>query len=427
MAAVLAAFLASCGPRPSPPEPREFRLGFWYWRTPEAFAYQGPALDALYVQGGELDAKGRLSDLWPPELPPARRYVSVLRIQKPEVPKPALLRPIVEAYKSWAVSLRKSGAPLRGLQIDLDVPTTSLGDYAVFLEALRKALPPGTRLSITALVDWFRPGTKVRTVLEKVDEFVPQFYDVRPPGDLPRIAEAVSDRFSSRFEDAGKPYWIGAASFGRIERVRGSPPQRRAYREMSPLDLFAAPVRQTGVFTSPAGERILHFIVQRPSPRLELQPGDEVDVILPTRESIRKAVRSAREFGPNCQGVLFFRWPSRREALTLTPGEVLAAASERTPARTDELVVREGDCPGRRCYDLSVRAGDRLRLTPVSLIVSSSAPIDYLSPTNRLKVVFESRLRVRVEVPGDARESVIPIARAFSKEPATFSLTVEEK
>jgi hypothetical protein len=420
--------LTNCAPRQEPPAPRQFRLGFWFWRTGEPFVYQGPALDVLYVQAGEVSEKGRLVGEWPSSLPPAKSYMAVLRFQGSALPNKDLLKVLGQTYRGWSIAARRDGRSLSGLQIDLDVPSSSLTAYASFLGDVRSELPKGARLSITALLDWFRRSARVGRVMEKVDEFVPQFYDAHPPGDLPRIAEVVSERFGDMFEDYGKPYWIGVAAFGRIERIRGSPPQRRAYRDLSPLDLYgSASVRRTGIFSSPAGERIVHYEVERPAHRLGLKPGDAVDMILPTRESVHQAVAAAQSYGPNCQGVLFFRWPGRQEALALLPGEVLSAAAGRSARGEHELLIKDGGCDQRPCRDLAVRLKDRLFTNPLVLTLTSSSPLDYLSPSNRVKVTFESRTKILVEVPGDTREQIIQVGRAFSKAATSFRLSVEEK
>src|SRR5205814_4908509 len=80
---------------------------------------------------------------------------------------------------------------LAGLQIDYDCPTRNLASYGRFLRWVRQDLPAGRRLSITALLDWFEPGTAIRTTLSPVDEFVPQFYDAGPARVASGIAEPI--------------------------------------------------------------------------------------------------------------------------------------------------------------------------------------------------------------------------------------------
>ena len=53
---------------------------------------------------------------------------------------------------------------LVGVQLDIDSPTGSLAEYADFLREVRKTLPPGMGISITALLDWFRDGTAVAEI-----------------------------------------------------------------------------------------------------------------------------------------------------------------------------------------------------------------------------------------------------------------------
>ena len=83
------------------------------------------------------------------------------------------------------------------------------------------------------------------------------------------------------------------------------------------------------------------------------ESGDVVQFIVATPESIRSAVESAKRMGNYCAGVLFFRWPTPNESLTMQPDEVMNAAGlaeyRREPLAID--VVR-GACVAVNCMDL---------------------------------------------------------------------------
>lgn len=109
--------------------------------------------------------------VWPRELPEAHRYWAVFRCDEHAAPPSTAVAPLAAEL----TDLRR-GQEFEGIQLDIDVPTGSLRQYAAFLHELRAHLAPGTKISITALLDWFRDGTSIGEVVKEVDEFVPQFY-----------------------------------------------------------------------------------------------------------------------------------------------------------------------------------------------------------------------------------------------------------
>ena len=76
---------------------------------------------------------------------------------------------------------RAAGNRLEGLQIDFDAATEGLGGYRAFLADVRRRLPPGTRLSITGLLDWSANGDPeaLAALAGVVDEVVIQTYQAR--------------------------------------------------------------------------------------------------------------------------------------------------------------------------------------------------------------------------------------------------------
>src|SRR5262249_47128908 len=171
-AAAAAAMLLACAftfhHEKIPPKQYEpWRLGYWIWEGNKAVtSLYTPQI--LYVQVQ--------SDRWPQGLPEAERYLAVRRIEPEQELTPGLARRLAKAYRTLQHDPGAHGR-LEGLQIDFDSPTGGLKSYARFLTTLREDLPPGTQLSITALLDWFGHNTAIADVLKPVDEFVPQFYD----------------------------------------------------------------------------------------------------------------------------------------------------------------------------------------------------------------------------------------------------------
>jgi hypothetical protein len=89
----------------------------------------------------------------------------------------ATWRAIIAMLARW----RAAGNPLQGLQIDFDAATVGLDGYRAFLMDVRSKLPPGTRLSITGLLDWSANGdpAALAALAGVVDEVVIQTYQAR--------------------------------------------------------------------------------------------------------------------------------------------------------------------------------------------------------------------------------------------------------
>lgn len=75
------------------------------------------------------------------------------------------------------------GERVAGLQLDFDAPTAKLGVYRAFLRAMRAALPPSMKLSVTGLLDWAANGDPALLAAAgaPADEIVFQMYRGRAP------------------------------------------------------------------------------------------------------------------------------------------------------------------------------------------------------------------------------------------------------
>jgi hypothetical protein len=136
---------------------------------------------------------------------------------------------LVERYRAVKQQADAAGQRVAGFQLDFDCPEARLQEYARFLQHLRDALPADEWLSITALLDWFRPGTRVGEVLQWVDEYVPQFYDVGAVAgeEGTEIAMPIdAGKWAPVFNAFGRPYRIGISVFGRIGSIRDGAPSR---------------------------------------------------------------------------------------------------------------------------------------------------------------------------------------------------------
>jgi hypothetical protein len=424
------------GGRKSP----EWKVGYWYWQAWGKDCdpvEEGEAkIDLLYVKacdyrGGTLDAKPADVEMdWPERLPKAQAYVAVFRCEGAIWTDGKLIAGLAGAYESVKGRAARRGQSLKGLQIDYDCPTKELNRYGRFLADLRKVLPREDMLSITALLDWFKPGTKVEEVIGPVDEFVPQFYDVDPRKlDAPDggIAEPIDPtRWAPVFNAYRKPYRVGIASFGRIMVKRTKKEgvlfsdQTGGWAAMgsSPLDLVTC---CKGTFvaqgTSTAGE----IIARLRSDRIET-----VKMIVPTAKSVASAYHASEAMAGYCSGALFFRYPTRAESLALSPGEIgRAIAGRETMQEATTVEVDDGFCAVVSCSDLFVRLKERFPAKNLVLTIQSSHDLDYFVPDRLVHATLRGQRLIEVRIPAFAGVPRIPVGRVVSRDPVRF--TVEEK
>ncbi len=428
--------MASCGRglRGSQASSQPWTVGFWLWQGAEfdvAAAGNRP-FDVLYVQVGRVDSYWKNSVSWPlqAQMPPAKEFWALWRYDPPARPAEAQIPMIAGDFEKRRAEAAGRGQTLVGVQLDFDCPTGDLAEYASFLEMLGKALPAGTRLSITALLDWFRAGTEISDVLAHASEFVPQFYDaaMSPEGRLRAIAEPIdAARWGSVFNSFKIPYRVGISTFGRIAyNGKGG---AQYYRELTPLDILGLPgLRNVSSGPTPGGEQRSVFQAER-SLKLNywtVLPGDQIELIMPTRTSVLSAYDAVKQMGGLCAGVLFFRWPTYRESMVINPATVLGWVS-RSEALSGPpgIEVDEGDCAAVTCSDLSLRIADCLPDHAAVYRIQSSRPFEYFVPDPRIKsrISVTGASSLRLELPAFHGAAFLYLGRAVTLDPAQFTVT----
>lgn len=249
---------AACGPsRASEERPRSWTVGFWYWSSWGAPDRLEGAVDSVY-----LLARGGL----PESVPPAREYWLVYRYDRQAVPEGDAAAQFLNDVGRGLSAARRRAIPVRGVQFDIDSPTAALPKYAAFLREARRELPRGMEVSITALLDWFRPGTAIGDVIREVDEFAPQFYDIADPERSgPAIAAPIdAARWGPVFNRFQKPFRIGISTFGRVRSVHKDQTVRGIYFDrVTPLDLAMTPAFQLRTRRNQASELALTWRAAR--------------------------------------------------------------------------------------------------------------------------------------------------------------------
>ncbi len=437
--ALLGASLTGCSQvmSGSPAAPLPWTIGFWLWPGApiDATAAGTHPFDVLYVHVGRVDSyfKNSVSWPWAAQIPQAAEYWALWRYDPPALTADSQIDVIARDFVKRKAEASARGQTIVGIQLDYDCPTDDLAQYASFLEKLGKALPAGTRISITALLDWFRQGTRIRELLAHTSEFVPQFYDAAPNvyGQLRGIAEPVDHgRWGPVFNSFGVPYRVGITTFGRIVFTRNGEVQ--FFRDLAPLDVLGRPgLRTISEGQTPAGEQRSVLRVERPVVvnYWSLQPGDQIELVMPTRSSVLSAYEAAKQMGGFCAGVAFFRWPVSEETLVLNPAQVLGWVT-----RTDivpgppKVEAAEGDCVAVCCWDLQLRIADRLPEHSVTYRIQSSRPLEYFLPDVRIKsrILVSGASSIRVGLPALHGVGNLYLGRAVTMRPAQFTVTEEK-
>lgn len=418
--------------------PSKWTTGFWYWHQDSAQPASAKEIpDDLYVHAGRIQkawshsgpAGNFVNGEIPGSLPPARQYWLVFRAEEQGVPDLAAVAQVIQEISRLVGDARDRRLRIAGVQLDIDCPTHDLPHYAEFLRAVRNGMPAGLRLSITGLLDWFRDGTSIGDVVKQTDEFVPQFYDVDPPGSFNewRAIAAPIDaaKWAPHFNRLGKPYRIGISTFGRARFVSTRASAPRLYNDVTPLDFARFPAFALQTSHTDAGELILRYQAQQKNfiGYTSFEPGDAVEFTLATPDSIRTAVKSARQMGGNCAGVVFFRWPAANETLVMQPDNAISAAGLAANAPpTVRIGAIDGGCAAVSCVDLFLQNGNPLESHAVRYRVHSSVNLEYFLPDDKMPVRMTGPSELEIDLPPYGGENNMELGRAVSKNRADFQI-----
>lgn len=411
----------------------EWKTGFWFWDgSSNQIVASGGAVDVVYCKAGSIAREPSSHPGWrvygnlPNELPAAREYWVVFRFEGEGVPAietVPMLRSAVEQVLAQAQVRRIAVA---GLQLDIDSSTNSLGEYTRYLREVRKALPSGTDLSITALLDWFRPGTEIAAVIREVNEFVPQFYDVRAArwgrNDY-SVAKAIdAKRWGPVFNKFGKRFRVGVSSFGRARRVGES---EGVLSDVAPLNFAMNTAFRHTSDTAAAGEVVLRYTAERRTfvGWTRFEPGEAIEFVLATPELIRASWQAARAMGGQCGGVVFFRWPTFHESLAVHPDQVMRAVGVRKGApQPVRLQAVDRACAAVHCTDLYLFTAEPLSPEPTRHSIRSSAELEYFVAADRTPARMSGADRVELLLPPYCGRTRLYLGRAVTAAKSDFRL-----
>lgn len=427
--------------------PAKWTTGFWFWQgSSSEVALAGEPLDVLFVQVGRIEhhnapASWDPTGPWhvygtlPEQLPPAKEYWLVFRYDEQGVPDETVAPMLARELSELRAAARKRQLNVVGVQLDIDSPTNALPRYASFLREVRKSLPPGFQISITALLDWFRSGTATAEVIRETDEFVPQFYDVgdRNSGRGPRSIATKIDpsRWGPVFNRFRKRFRVGISTFGRAKFVPVARAQTGAlgfgfFNDVTPLDIAQNPGGQLRATNTSAGELMLAYraVRQMRISYSEFRPGDEIQFILATPEAIRAAVNSVQEMGGYTAGVVFFRWPSANETLTMRPEEALLAAGLRASERPRSATVHaiDGRCAAVACADLYFESATGASPETLRYVIRGSSALEYFLPEKNVPIGMTGPAQLELTIPPYCGRGRLYLGRAVSSRPSKFTV-----
>ena len=328
----------------------EVPIAFWAWRTNApsgaeiAKAFTATKAQTLFLRAGQFDLTySALRRIRPVsgQLPASVEIHLVYNATRDflrgweQLESSAIAVSIADTFR--ADLAQANNARIVGLQLDFDMPTRLLPQYANTLQRLLELLPPTTKLSITGLPTWAN-SSDLKAVLAAVDFWIPQCYGTNLPAHLSQRIPISSPtdvaRTISRVRQLNKPFYAGLSAYsyailygkdGGLLELRGDLDPASAAHNTS-LDLVE---RQT--FKGEASE--MRYVYRAKSDvvldGLIIKAGESLVFDLPSAASLRACARAVREnAGEQLLGICVFRVPMENDETTLSSGEIAAALND---------------------------------------------------------------------------------------------------
>lgn len=180
----------------------------WTDRVSEAMEHAAPYVSGWRVLVAETDRRGEWRFFLP--LPdPTKSLTAVIRIDGQRRLEDASA--VTEHVLAWARA--QPAGRWSGIEIDYDCPTRQLRTYTRLLESLRSALPPDTRLSLTALPTWIG-SPDLPDLLSTADESVLQVHSVLDPRRGLFVGSLAVSWTTSYSRITHKPFSVALPDYG---------------------------------------------------------------------------------------------------------------------------------------------------------------------------------------------------------------------
>ncbi|MGQ0540523.1 MAG: DUF3142 domain-containing protein [Blastocatellia bacterium] len=247
-----------------------------------------------------------------------------------------LAETISKTYQADRQRAEIDQASVKGIQLDLDIPTRLLPRYAEFVRRLRTLLPSDTTLSITGLPTWAE-SDNIRDLLAQVDFWIPQCYGLAVPTSvdkrIPISSASEVARTIAKVRLLNKPFYAGLSAYsyaihydqhGNLLELRGDIDPALAAQNTD-LELI-----ESGTFGRDARDSQIRYVYNATSDLvldgLIIVAGESLVFDLPSAASLRASARAVREnAGERLLGVCIFRLPTLNDETTLGIGAIAAA------------------------------------------------------------------------------------------------------
>lgn len=347
----------------------EVPIAFWAWRTnaPDRLdidnAFAPTDSKTLFLRAGQFDLVAdnveRIREV-SGDLPTGVEIHLVYNASRDllagwnRLETTVLANEIAETYSADLARSGRDSAQVRGLQLDLDIPTRLLPEYARMLATLRSMLPSDTSLSITGLPTW-TDANEVKLVLHEVDFWIPQCYGGKIPTHLdqriPISTPADVERTIANVRRLGKSFYAGLSAYGyatlyghngSIIELRGNIDPARAVIEPN-LELI-----ERGPFSEGRAESEIRYAYRAQADLvldgLVIHKNETLVFDVPTAESLRVSARVVREnSGELLRGICLFRLPSAGDLSMLGVAEIKAALADVTTQAMTTVTVKGSD------------------------------------------------------------------------------------
>ena len=328
----------------------EVPVAFWAWRTqaPESSdvtaAIEKAHALVLFLRAGQVDYEdGKLRRIRPlaGSLPKGIKLHLVYNTtravlqQLESIDSKTLANEIAESFREDSERAKRDGADVRGLQLDVDFPTSLLSRYERTLTALRPNLQPGIELSITGLPTWM-DSPALNGVLQNVDFWVPQFYGSEIPTHSSQMIPVSSPEsityFVNKARQLDKPFYAGLSAYSVALLYTASGSLISLRGDMNPALVVSDPnleLMDQRSFSSAERRYAFRAKADGVTDGLNMRAGDVLVVDLPSSDTLRIASRIVRRLaGKKLLGICVFRLPVKDDPATLAVEQVKDALND---------------------------------------------------------------------------------------------------